>query len=97
MEGTAHARLALGPDRAVHHLNQSFGYRESKPGASVLSRRRSVRLRECLEQPGTLFGCHPDAAVADGEPQLYPLRQLLLERNRYQHLAAFRKLDRVIH
>ncbi len=74
MEGAAYARFALSPDGAVHHLNQAFGDRESKAGAAILSRRRSVRLRERLEQPGALLGCHADASVANGEPHLHPVR-----------------------
>src|SRR5271156_2700980 len=97
MEGAACARLALSPDGALHHLNQAFGDRKSKPGTAILSRCRSVCLRERLKQLGALLGCHADTTVADGEPHLHPVRSLLLQSNRYQHLAAFRELDRIVY
>src|SRR5579863_5742012 len=65
MEGTAHAGLALSPDRALHHLNQSLRDGESQPGTTILSGRRSVCLCECLEQPAALLLRHADATVAD--------------------------------
>src|SRR6266576_3728481 len=79
MEGAACARLALSPDGALHHLDQALGDRESKPGAAILPRGRSVCLRECLEQRRALLGRHADTTVPHGEPHLHPVRQLLLQ------------------
>ena len=66
-EPTPAARLAFGPDRPAHQLDQLLGDRESEPVAPVLAGCRDVGLHERLKHALEAQRLDTDAAVDDLE------------------------------
>ena len=76
MERGSFLRHTLDPHLAAHQLDQPFADGQTKAGAAVVARRRSVRLAEGLEQAGQPVHGDPNAGVAHQEMKLPGFRLL---------------------
>ena len=96
VELAAHARFALRPDGAFHHLHQAFAYGEPEAGAAVFSGGGRVGLRKRLKEARALLRRHADPTVANRELQLDAVLKLFLDRHDQHYLAVIGELDRVV-
>ena len=62
------ADFAVQPDATVHHVDELRGYCQPESRATELSRRRSIGLRERLEDQRLFVRSDADTRVFDREP-----------------------------
>ena len=79
-EGTALAQLAVHTDFAVHQLHQAFAEGEPKPGSTVFSGGRCIRLLEYQEKSLLVRRTDADAGIRHFEAKQH-LRQCLFDES----------------
>ncbi len=89
------AELALNPNVSLHHLNQPLCNAQAESRASVLARRRSVDLRERLEDDVELVRGDANAGVRDREQVSAGVIAPAVKLHAEHDLAALRELDRI--
>jgi len=87
--------LALYVDRSPHQLGQTLRDGEPQSRSSESTRRRSVRLREWVEDRGVFFFRYPDSRVAYAERHRHPLGVDALAVHTHDHFARLGELHRV--
>src|SRR6185436_4373831 len=84
---------ARNPNRTPHHFYKLLGNSQSEARPAVLTSRRAVGLRECLEEARLLRLANADPRIGHCEAHSNMRFGLLLLRSPHDDLATVSKLD----
>ena len=91
------AHHAFDPEAAAHQLDELARDRQTQTGAAKAAGRRSVGLRERLENLVVFLGADADSRVRDAELQGHGLGGRLVDDHARDHFALGRELDGIPH